>query len=265
MKHDGPGAHGRRDSAATSQLIGQHDPGPERSGGADGLAVSVILIVRNGERFIAEALDSVFRSDTKPLEVLVVDGGSTDRTVEIVRGFPLTRVVAQQARGIADAYNQGIAMARGDLVAFISYDDIWEPGKLDRQVTFMRQHPVVGYTVTMVRHFLDEGARLPPGFRAELLDRPAPGFIMEALVVRKSVFGQVGLFDRSFSVSEDTDWFARARDAGVPMAILPDVLVRKRVHGTNISLTTPSINALLLRAMRGSIQRKRQGGEPHAE
>lgn len=233
--------------------------------GADGLAVSLIVVVRNGERFTAEALDSVFRSDTKSVEVLVVDGGSTDRTVEIARGFPLTRVVAKQATGIADAYNQGIAMARGDLVVFISYDDIWEPGKLDRQVTFMRQHPMVGYTVTMVGHFLDAGARLPPGFRAELLDRPVPGFIMEALVVRKSVFGQVGLFDRSFSVSEDTDWFARARDAGVPMAILPEVLVRKRVHGTESSLTTPSSNALLLRAMRGSIQRKRQSGEPHAE
>jgi glycosyltransferase involved in cell wall biosynthesis len=233
--------------------------------GEDGFAVSVIVIVRNGERFIAEALDSVFRSDTKPVEILVIDGASTDRTADIARGFPLTRVVPQEGSGIADAYNQGIAMARGDLVAFISHDDIWEPGKLDHQVAFMRQHSVVGYTVTMVRHFLDAGAELPPGFRPELLDRPVPGFIMEALVVRKSVFGQVGFFDRSFAVSEDTDWFARARDAGVPMSVLPEVLVRKRVHGTNSSLNVPSINGLLLRAMRGSIQRKRQGGEPHGE
>jgi glycosyltransferase involved in cell wall biosynthesis len=262
MTHDR--THGVGDAAATSRLIAQGDPSPDGSVDAGG-TVSVIVVVRNGERFIGEALDSVFRSDTRPVEILVIDGGSTDRTAEIARGFPLTRVVAQQATGIADAYNQGIAMARGDLIAFISHDDIWEPGKLDRQVAFMRQHPLVGYTVTMVRHFLDAGAQVPPGFRAELLDRPVPGFIMEALVVRKNVFEQVGLFDRSFSVSEDTDWFARARDAGVPMAMLPDVLVRKRVHGTNSSLNVPSINGLLLRAMRGSIQRKRQGGEPRGQ
>ena len=227
--------------------------------------VSVILVVRNGDQFIAEALGSVFRSHTKPLEILVVDGGSTDATVKIAGRFPLTRVIAQDATGIANAYNQAIAMARADLVAFISHDDIWEPGKLDQQLAFMRQHPLVGYTVTMVRHFLDECAHVPAGFRADLLERPVPGFIMETLMARKSVFQQVGLFDPSFSVSEDTDWFARARDAGVPMAILPDVLVRKRVHRANTSLTTPSINALLLRAMRSSIQRKRPGGGSHAE
>lgn len=232
-------------------------------GGDESSSVSVIVVVRNGERFLAEALDSVFRSEAKPLEVLVIDGASSDGTVEIARGFPLVRVVAQDGTGIARAYNQGIAMARGELVAFISHDDIWEPGKLDLQVAFMREHPSVGYTVTMVRHFLDPGAQPPEGFRAELLERPVPGLLMEALVARQSVFEQVGPFDPSFSVSEDTDWFARARDAGVPMAVLPQVLVRKRVHGGNSSLTERSINALLLRAMRGSIQRKRTGGVAH--
>ena len=234
-----------------------------RAEGASGASVSVILVVRNGERFLGEALDSVFLSETKPVEVLVIDGGSTDRTVEIARDYPLTRVVAQEGTGIASAYNQGIAAAGGELIAFISHDDIWEPGKLDRQVAFMREHPDLGYSVSMVRHFLDAGAQIPVGFRVELLDRPVPGLIMEALVARKSVFRQVGPFDPRFTVSEDTDWFARARDAGVPMAILPEVLVRKRVHGANSSLTTPTINALLLRAMRGSIDRKRQGKVSH--
>ena len=233
----------------------------ELPAGANELSVSVILIVRNGEPFIAEALGSVFRSEKKPAEVLVIDGGSKDRTVQLACGFPRTRVVAQRSTGNANAYNQGIEMSFGDHKEFISHEDIRESGKLDCQVGFMRLNPEVGYTVTMVRHFLDGGARIPDGFRAELLEKPVPGMIMEALVARKQVFRQVGLFDSSYSVSEDTDWFARARDAKVPMALLPRVLVRKRVHGTNASLTTQSINALLLRAMRGSIRRKRQGKE----
>ena len=86
------------------------DTGPPAEG-PSGAAVSVILVVRNGARFMGEALNSVFLSARKPVEVLVIDGGSTDRTVEIARGFPLTRVVAQEGRGIACAYNQGIAAA----------------------------------------------------------------------------------------------------------------------------------------------------------
>jgi len=113
------------------------------------------------------------------------------------------------------------------------------------------------FTVGMVEHFL-AGSSPPPGFRQDLLDGPVPGLIMEALVARKSVFDRVGLFDTSFAVAEDTDWFARAKDAGVTMKVLPDILVRKRVHENNSSLNTANINHLLLRALRSSIDRKAQ-------
>lgn len=223
--------------------------------------VSVVMIVKNGERYIAEALESVSQSDLKPLEILVVDGDSADRTVEIARDFPLVRIVTQTSSGIANAYNQGIDEAKADLVAFLSHDDLWLPGKLDLQIAHMAENPELLFTVTMVEHFLDDGAEAPPQFRSELLDRPHPGLIMETLVARKKVFEIVGLFDPSFPVGEDTDWYARAADADVPMAILPQVLVRRRVHGTNSSLNEKGINELLLRAVRGSISRKKMKTE----
>jgi glycosyltransferase involved in cell wall biosynthesis len=225
------------------------------------LTVSVILVVRNGAEYIAEALASVTHSQARPLEILVIDGGSTDGTLDIARRFPLVRIIEQRSTGIAAAYNEGIAAARGELVAFISHDDRWLPGKLDRQLAAMEGDPRLMFTVTHVRHVLDAGATPPHGFRAELLDAPVAGMIMEALVARRSVFDVVGPFDSSFAVSEDTDWFARARDAGVPMAVLPETLVEKRIHGSNTSLNTPAINLLLLRALRGSIERKRQAAE----
>jgi glycosyltransferase involved in cell wall biosynthesis len=213
--------------------------------------------VRDGEAYLGAALESIYQSDLKPSEILVVDGGSRDRTVEIARGFPLVTVLPQAASGIANAYNEGIDRARGEVVAFLSHDDLWLPGKLDIQVSFMARHPHLLYTVAMVEHFLEEDWDPPPGFRRELLDGPQPGVLMETLVARKRVFDLVGGFDPSYSVREDTDWFARARDAGVPMALLPQVLLRKRVHGRNASLNEPTTNQLLLRAMRGSIARKR--------
>jgi GT2 family glycosyltransferase len=113
---------------------------------------------------------------------------------------------------------------------------------------------------THVQHVLDEGASPPPGFRMMLLERPVPGFIMETLVARRTAFDKVGLFDPSFAVGEDTDWFARARDALVPTIMTPETLVVKRVHDANASLTHAGINSLLLKALRQSIARKRNAG-----
>lgn len=219
--------------------------------------VSVVLVVRDGERYLAEALDSVLRSTLRPIEILVIDGGSTDRTAEIAASFPLTRVVPQQGSGIPNAYNQAIGLARGGLIAFISHDDIWMPGKLDLQAGYMATHPDCLLTVGMVEHFLDAEGPPPPGFRKELLERPHPGWIMEALMVRPELFRTVGLFNPDFAIGEDTDWFARVKDAGVPTHVLPEVLVRKRVHATNASLNHGKINQLLLRAMRSSVERKK--------
>lgn len=226
---------------------------------ASAVGVSVILIVRNGARYIGAALDSVLRSKTRPLEIIVLDGGSTDDSVSIASERNLTRVLRQQSTGIANAYNEAIAASRGDLIAFISHDDLWAPCKLDVQEAFMRAHPDCLLSVGMVEHFLEPGATPPAGFRRDLLDRPHPGWIMEALMARRQAFDVIGPFNPEYAVSEDTDWFARARDLGVPSAVLPDVLVHKRVHGTNASLTEARISHLLLRAMRSSIERKKAG------
>ena len=193
---------------------------------------STILVVRNGAQYIAEALASVQRSGRAPVEILLIDGHSTYLTVEIASRFPGVRIVPQEGKGIPAAYNQAIALARADTVAFISHDDIWMDGKLDLQLRAMEADPSLQFTVGMVEHFL-AGSGPPPGFRQDLLTKPVAGLIMEALVARKSVFDRVGLFDTSFAVAEDTDWFARAKDAGAKMAVLPQILVRKRVHDSN--------------------------------
>ena len=224
-------------------------------------SVSVILIVRNGADHIGEALASISHSRIQPLEILVVDGGSTDQTVEVAESFDGVRVIPQESRGIANAYNEGVAHARGDLLAFISHDDRWLPGKLDAQVAYMEEHPELLLSVTHVQHYLEPGASPPAGFRRELLDQPVPGMLMETLMVRPEVFRRVGRFDPSFEVGEDTDWYARVKDAGIEIGLIPETYTMKRVHDANSSLNTPRINALLLRAMRRSIQRKREPEE----
>ena len=216
--------------------------------------VSVIMIARNGERFIAEALASIGLSQVAPLEIIVLDGGSTDRTREIAATFPGVTIMPQQSTGIAGAYNEAIGASRGALVAFLSSDDRWRPGKLDRHVELMQASPVLA-SVSLVEHFLE--GDMPANFRADLIGRPVPGFLMEALVARRAIFDRVGPFDPSFATAEDTDWYARARDLGIEIAVIPEVLVDKRVHDTNTSLNDPVGDHHRLRAMRAAIARKR--------
>lgn len=99
--------------------------------------VSVILAVRNGEPFIVSAINSVLASDKQPLEIVVVDGNSVDGTERIAKSFPIVRFIRQFNREIADAYNLGIESPRGELIAFISHDDIWETRKLSIRVDYI--------------------------------------------------------------------------------------------------------------------------------
>lgn len=230
---------------------------PQPPGQNAPLRVSAIVIAKNAERHIGEALESIFLSTRRPDEVIVIDGASTDNTRDIALSFSDVRVESQHGTGIAAAYNQGISSTSGELVAFLSADDRWFAEKIARQVAVFELNPLAEIVLCHVEHALESGCQPPPGFRASLLDAPVPGFIMECLMTRRAVFDKVGRFNSAFAVSEDTDWFARARDSNVATIVLPETLVWKRVHDRNSSLNEPQINGLLLRALRASLERKR--------
>ena len=220
--------------------------------------VSVVMIVRNGERFLGSAIESVRAQDYRPLEIIVVDGQSTDATPAIAVSFPDVRLIAQTGRGVADAYNVGIAAARGELVAFLSHDDLWTPDKVSAQVEYLRAHPDIQYCVGRVKFFLEAGCSPPPGFKRDLLVGDHVGFIMETLMARRSVFRALGGFDPTLSVANDTDWFARAKDAGVLMAVIPKLLVLKRLHGTNLTGNTVVLREEVLEIVTHSLKRQRE-------
>ncbi len=220
-------------------------------------SVSVIVAVRNGERFLAEAIDSILAQTLAPLEIVVIDGASTDRTEEIATSYPQVRHHRQTGLGIPGAYNQGLELVQGDLVAWLSHDDTWEPRKLELQVEALLDNPDWQYVVCRRRYFLEDGCEIPSGFRRELLDEPPVAFCMETLLARVGVFDQVGVFDTAYGVAEDVDWFSRARDLSVPCGVVNEALLNRRVHDRNSSLTDTSNNDNLLHLLRRSIDRKR--------
>ncbi len=227
--------------------------------------VSVVVAVRNGERFLVQALSSILEGSYRPLEILVIDGNSTDRTLEIANSFEHVRCLPQNGTGIAAAYNTGVEAAVGEFVAFLSHDDLWVPQKLETQIGFMTANPELQYTIARAKFFLEPGHEIPQGFRPELFagDHVAP--IMESLVARRSLFDSLGKFDINLPIANDADWFTRANDYKIPTAIIPQVLLHKRVHDTNLSMNVETNNRDLLKLLKASIDRKRHLDEAQAE
>lgn len=229
--------------------------------------VSVILPVRNGARFLAQALESVRAQNYPTLEVIIVDGHSTDHSARIAREFAEARWVTQPGRGVSDAYNFGVAQARADWIAFLEHDDLWTPEKLRRQIGRMRQAPDLEFTLTRAELFLEPGCPLPPGYNPRWLEGSHTGALLSSFVARKSVFARVGGFDPTLACAGDVDWFARAKDLRVPMAILDACLLRKRIHDANLTRHAAVNNTELLRVLRRSLQRQRTAAPstpPHA-
>jgi glycosyltransferase involved in cell wall biosynthesis len=217
--------------------------------------VSVVMAVRNGADHLAAALHSIAGAGRRPREILVLDGASTDGSDRIARANPLVRLVRQQGIGIAAAYNQAIAASRGSIIAFLSCDDLWTPGGLDQRLAVLASQPATQIVFGYLRHEL---AGTPaPNFRLDLIGRVVPGLVMETMVARRTVFGEVGPFDERLSTAEDVDWIARARDIGIRMVTVPQLVLVKRVHAGNSSLIDPIGDRALLQALRHTARRRR--------
>jgi glycosyltransferase involved in cell wall biosynthesis len=219
--------------------------------------VSVVIPVYNGARYLRAALESVFAQTYRSFEVIVVDDGSIDDSGKIAQSFPEVHYIRQENQGVAAARNTAIAVARGEFYAFLDQDDLWTPEKLRLQIGHLLSHPDLGYTLTHQQFFLEPGATLPAWFRKELLSSVHTGWVLGTLVVRRTVFDTVGNFSTGYSAANDSDWFFRAKAAGIPMAVVPELLLLKRIHGANDSGRSKEILSELLKVVKTSLDRQR--------
>ncbi len=215
--------------------------------------VSIILPVYNGENFLAEALGSVLKQSYEPVEIIVVDDGSTDKSAVIAQSFEALRYFRQSNQGVAIARNYGLALSKGEIIAFIDADDVWLPNKLDTQVSLLIDRPEIDGTLTMINNFASSGETK---HQNEIPLHKEQLAIM-TLVVWKTVFDQVGNFSPTFNVGSDFDWLVRARDQGFSLEILPDILTNRRVHEGNLSHQTKNRQKSMLSIFRASINRKK--------
>jgi glycosyltransferase involved in cell wall biosynthesis len=215
---------------------------PAPSPGSVGPTISVVVPAYNEERYIAEALDAVLAQTRSPLEVIVVDDGSTDATHEVVAGYGgRVRLIEQENCGCPGAFDTGFREARGEFVALCPADDVWEPRKLQWQQDALGAHPEVDVIFGGAQRFgLASGPHPRPArtgtldvlwfaremYRRNLIADPSA-------VVRRSLYLDLGGYEPL--VGEDYEFWMRALAAGATFRFDPRLVVRLREHGGNLS------------------------------
>jgi len=226
--------------------------------------ISCVVPVFNGERYLAETLDSILAQTYQPLEIIVVDDGSTDDTAAVTNRYgKRARYLWQSNAGEAKARDTGAMAARGELIAFLDADDLWHRDKLFRQVSQLRERPEIDISFTHFQNFwnpelADEEKRYAVG----RLSRVQTGWSISTFLASRSVFEKFGSFiDHRAPApgSESMIWYLRAAEQGAVIDILPDVLMFRRLHLANQSRAN-AIEALLpiLKEWR-NYQRRRSG------
>ncbi len=206
------------------------------------MSVSVVIPAYNYGRYVVDAVESAFAQTHAPLEVIVVDDGSTDDTRERLRPYASRiRLVHQENRGAAAALNRGIQLAQGEWIAWLSADDAFLPTKLEDQLAHAQRHPedrliYTDWCSVDAQGRVTQMYRLPSLPRRELVS-----FLFRycaingsTTLIRRECFQTHGLFAEDLRQAHDWDmWLRLARD--YPFGHVPKVLLRYRWHGANLS------------------------------
>jgi len=212
--------------------------------------------VYDRESYLAEAIESLLAQSYRPLEIVVVDDGSTDASAAIAQRYAEVRYAYQPHGGIAVARNHCLELARGAYLAFLDSDDLWEPGALTRQMEVLIATPDLDMLFGHVVEFLSP--ELDPQMAAQLRPHPEPMPSRgPGAIIRAELFQRVGPFRTEWRLGEFIDWHARATELGATSRVLPDVVARRRVHHANQSVAQPDSRADYLRILKASLDRRR--------
>jgi glycosyltransferase involved in cell wall biosynthesis len=226
--------------------------------------ISCIVPVFNGERYLREAIESIFNQTYGPLEVIIADDGSTDRTAAVAASYgEQVSYLRQTNTGPAAARNLGLSAAHGEFLAFLDADDLWHPEKLARQMARFAARPELDLCVTHVQNFWSTELNAPAVLSQDhRLTQSLPGYVTETLLARRTLFDTVGQFDPTLGHADNTEWFLRAAEHGAVIELLADVLVYRRLHKTNLSRREASASREeYVRLVKASLDRRRRQNE----
>lgn len=214
--------------------------------------ISVVIPLYNGAKYIEAALDSVWDQPVPIGEIIVIDDGSTDNGAELAKGHRSQPTVLQQANGgPSAARNRAIQIAQYPFVTFIDQDDVWHEDKLILQCAAFEKDPDLSACFGRIDFFWEDSdcdeARL---FKGHARTTAVQGYVTTTMLVRESVFETVGLFDEDLMFSDSIKWCADAKDIGINMRMLDEVVLYHRMHENNLTRRRKESKAEIMQLLR---------------
>ena len=215
--------------------------------------ISVIIAVYNRELFLAEAIESVLAQTYSPVEIIVIDDGSDDNSASIAKSYHSVKYFFQSKSGTSAALNKGLSFITGDYIAFLDSDDIWEESKLSLQMELLKKEPSIEGVFGHHQQFRcnEDSLKImnPIIFSAPL--KPT-------LLIKRDSFNRVGLFDTCLTLGDFIDWYKRATDMDLKFKMLPNVVLKRRIHDNNSSVLNQYAVKDYVSIMKAALDRKRK-------
>ncbi len=226
--------------------------------------ISVIIPAYNAFRTIGETIESILGQTVPPDEIIVVDDGSVDNTRDHpALSAPIVRVVRQNHMGAAAALNRGVAEIKGEIVGFLDADDLWTPRKLEWQLAVLERDQGVCGVSGQFESFACPTSTVDERAGWSIPVEPQDGWIQGALLLRSDTVAKIGAFPEDVHAGYNVDWIARMRDSDVRVEMLPQVVLRRRIHSGSLSQRSAKRDAGYLKVARMALERKRRGQQPH--
>ena len=222
------------------------------------LLISVIIPVYNYELYLAEAIESVMAQTYRPIEVIVIDDGSTDNSAEVAKRFsPPVKYFYKNHCGAGAARNHGVDLAQGSFLAFLDADDIWMQDKLTLQIAVFQSNPGVDFVFGHVQQFispeLDDNHKNKIYCPAEKM----PGFVASTMLIKRESIVSAGAFETNLQIGEFIDWYLKAKEYGLKSIMLPDVVSKRRIHANNQSIREKKFQSDFVKIIKKSLDRRR--------
>lgn len=216
--------------------------------------ISVIIPVYNGEKTIQKTIESVFKQTWQNFELIVINDGSQDATLEVLSSIqdPRLRLLSYSNAGVSSSRNRGITQATGEYISFLDADDLWTADKLEAQLQALEKHPeaAVAYSWTDAIDEFDQF--LHPDSRCTLSGNVYPNLLLATFLsngsnamIRKTAFQEVGIFDDSLKAAEEWEMWIRLA-AKYPFVVVPKVQVLYRLspHSASTNLIQHETDSL---------------------
>ena len=219
--------------------------------------ISVIIPTYNTASYISEAIDSILKQTILVDEIIVIDDGSTDNTREIVEKLPV-KYLYQKNMGAGVARNQGVKLAKNELIAFLDADDLWLPKKLEEQLNVFATKPSVNMVFGYVEHFFSPDIDDTIRQKVSCPTKPQKGISPITLLIHKTDWNKVGEMNTSLGIGEFIEWYGRAKDAGLTTYHLDEIVAKRRLHNNNQGLKKRDLRSDYLQILKARINQQRK-------